>query len=77
MSGVTFSDSDSAPAPHFKTPAPVPTPKNFQTSTPTPVNTLPSRLTHIKVYCPFCLMRQNLCRGYFAFDRTQMVEMVT
>jgi len=49
MSGVTFSDSDSAPAPHFKTPAPVPTPKNFQTSTPTPVNTLPSRLTHIKV----------------------------
>jgi len=22
-------------------------------------------------------MRQNTCRGYFAFDRTQMVEMVT
>jgi len=23
------------------------------------------------------LMRQNTCRGYFAFNRTQMVEMVT
>jgi len=22
-------------------------------------------------------MRQNICSGYFAFDRTQMVEMVT
>jgi len=22
-------------------------------------------------------MRQNICCGYFAFDRTQMVEMVT
>ena len=32
-----FSDSDSAPALHFKTPDP--TPKNFETSTPTPVNT--------------------------------------
>jgi len=21
-------------------------------------------------------MRQNICRGYFAFDRTQMVEMI-
>jgi len=34
-----FSDSDSTPAPYFKTPAPVPTPKNFEASTPTPVNT--------------------------------------
>jgi len=22
-------------------------------------------------------MRQNICRGYFAFNRTQVVEMVT
>jgi len=22
-------------------------------------------------------MKQNICSGYFAFDRTQMVEMVT
>jgi len=22
-------------------------------------------------------MRQDICRGYFAFNRTQMVEMVT
>jgi len=37
-----FSDSDSAPAPRFKTPATAtaPTLKIFETSTPTPANTL-------------------------------------
>ena len=72
--GSHFSDSDSAP--HFKTSAP--TPKNFETSTLTHVNTpKPSKQPILKRYCLFYLMRQNICRGYFAFDRTQTVEMVT
>jgi len=34
-------------------------------------------LLTLKRYGLFCLLWQNMCRGYFAFDRTQMVEMVT
>ena len=71
-----FSDSDSTPAPRFKTPAPAP--KNFETSTLTPVDTPKTpKEFKLKRYCLFCLMRQDICRGYFAFNRTQMVEMVT
>jgi len=71
-----FSDSDSAPAQCFKTLAP--TPKSFETSTPTPVCTLKtSKYLILKRYCLFCLRRQNISRGYCAFDRTHMVEMVT
>ena len=53
--------------------------KNFPLLlTPTPVNTpKTSKWLILKIYCLFCLMKQNICCGYFAFDGTQIAEMVT